>query len=143
MLKLVTAFRSRGHLAADLDPLGMAQKLPAPDLDPAFHGLAPRTWKPIRHRRDCRSAKLKLKDLIARLKATYATSIGAEFMHISHTEQRRWVHERLEAAAGQFGLSADERKHTLELLTQAEGLERYCTPSTSARNAFRWKAATA
>ena len=35
MLKLVTAYRSRGHLAADLDPLGMAQKLPAPDLDPA------------------------------------------------------------------------------------------------------------
>jgi 2-oxoglutarate dehydrogenase E1 component len=126
VLKLVTAFRSRGHLAADLDPLGMAQKLPAPDLDPAFHGLAAADMETeFATGALAGPQKLKLKDLIARLKATYATSIGAEFMHISHTEQRRWVHERLEAAAGQFGLSADERKHTLELLTQAEGLERY------------------
>ncbi|HET7095838.1 MAG TPA: 2-oxoglutarate dehydrogenase E1 component, partial [Casimicrobiaceae bacterium] len=67
----------------------------------------------------------KLKDLIALLKATYASSIGAEFMHISDATQRRWVHERLEAAGGRYGLSAQERKHTLELLTQAEGLEKY------------------
>jgi len=126
VLKLVTAYRSRGHLAADLDPLGMAQKQPAPDLDPAFHGLTAADM-------DTEFAtgalagpqKLKLRDLIARLRATYAATIGAEFMHISHVEQRRWVHERLEAAAGQFGLTADERRQTLELLTQAEGLERY------------------
>ncbi|HZW51411.1 MAG TPA: 2-oxoglutarate dehydrogenase E1 component, partial [Rudaea sp.] len=126
VLKLVTAYRSRGHLAADLDPLGMAQKPPAPDLDPTFHGLAAADMETeFATGALAGPQKLKLKDLIARLKATYATSIGAEFMHISHTEQRRWVHERLEAAAGQFGLSADERRHTLELLTQAEGLERY------------------
>jgi 2-oxoglutarate dehydrogenase E1 component len=126
VLKLVTAFRSRGHLAADLDPLGMAQKLPAPDLEPAFHGLSAADMETeFATGALAGPQKLKLKDLIARLKATYASTIGAEFMHISHTEQRRWVHERLEAAAGQFGLSADERKHTLELLTQAEGLERY------------------
>ncbi|MGH8090514.1 MAG: 2-oxoglutarate dehydrogenase E1 component [Rudaea sp.] len=126
VLKLVTAYRSRGHLAADLDPLGMAQKLPAPDLDPTFHGLAAADLETEFATGSLAGPqKLKLKDLIARLKATYATSIGAEFMHISHTEQRRWAHERLEAAAGQFGLSVDERKHTLELLTQAEGLERY------------------
>jgi 2-oxoglutarate dehydrogenase E1 component len=126
VLKLVTAYRSRGHLAADLDPLGMAQKLPAPDLEPAFHGLSAADMETEFATGALAGPQtLKLKDLIARLKATYATSIGAEFMHISNTEQRRWVHERLEAAAGQFGLSADERKHTLELLTQAEGLERY------------------
>ncbi|HST27275.1 MAG TPA: 2-oxoglutarate dehydrogenase E1 component [Rudaea sp.] len=126
VLKLVTAFRSRGHLAADLDPLGMAQKLPAPDLDPTFHGLTAADMETeFATGALAGPQKLKLRDLIARLKATYAATIGAEFMHISHTEQRRWVHERLEAAAGQFGLSVDERKHTLELLTQAEGLERY------------------
>ncbi len=126
VLKLVTAYRSRGHLAADLDPLGMAQKLPAPDLEPAFHGLTAADLETeFATGALAGPQKLKLKDLIARLKATYATTIGAEFMHISHTEQRRWVHERLEAAAGQFGLAAAERKHTLELLTQAEGLERY------------------
>ena len=126
VLKLVTAYRSRGHLAADLDPLGMAQKLPAPDLDPAFHGLSAADMDTEFSTGSLAGPKqLKLKDLIALLKATYASTIGAEFMHISDVDQRRWVHERLEAAAGKFGLSAQERKHTLELLTQAEGLERY------------------
>ncbi|MDR3388879.1 MAG: 2-oxoglutarate dehydrogenase E1 component [Rudaea sp.] len=126
VLKLVTAYRSRGHLAADLDPLGMAHKLPAPDLDPAFHGLDAADMDSEFSTGSLAGPKrLKLKDLIALLKATYASTIGAEFMHISDATQRRWVHERLEAAAGKFGLSGQERKHTLELLTQAEGLERY------------------
>jgi 2-oxoglutarate dehydrogenase E1 component len=126
VLKLVTAYRSRGHLAADLDPLGMAQKLPAPDLDPAFHGLESADLETEFSTGSLAGPKrLKLKDLITLLKATYTSTIGAEFMHISDATQRRWVHERLEAAGGKFGLSPLERKHTLELLTQAEGLERY------------------
>src|SRR5581483_6645340 len=126
VLKLVTAYRSRGHLAANLDPLGMAQKLPAPDLDPAFHGLEAADMETEFSTGSLAGPKrLKLKDLIALLKRTYADTIGAEFMHISDATQRRWVHERLEAAGGKFGLSVEERKRTLELLTQAEGLERY------------------
>jgi 2-oxoglutarate dehydrogenase E1 component len=126
VLKLVTAYRSRGHLAADLDPLGMAQKLSAPDLDPAFHGLDASDLDTEFSTGSLAGPKrLKLKDLIALLKATYASSIGAEFMHISDTAQRQWMHEHLEAAGGRFNLSVDERKRTLELLTEAEGLERY------------------
>jgi 2-oxoglutarate dehydrogenase E1 component len=126
VLKLVTAYRSRGHLAADLDPLAMAQKLPAPDLDPAFHGLSAADLDTEFSTGSLAGPqRLKLKDLIALLKATYATTIGAEFMHISDAQQRRWVHEQLERAGGNYGLSVAERKHTLELLTQAEGLERY------------------
>jgi 2-oxoglutarate dehydrogenase E1 component len=126
VLKLVTAYRSRGHLAANLDPLGMAEKLPAPDLDPAFHGLTAADMElEFSTGSLAGPQRLKLKDLIALLKATYANTIGAEFMHISDVQQRRWVHEQLEKAGGKFGLSVDERKHTLELLTQAEGLERY------------------
>jgi 2-oxoglutarate dehydrogenase E1 component len=126
VLKLVTAYRSRGHLAADLDPLGMAQKLDAPDLDPAFHGLTPSDLETEFSTGSIAGPKrLKLKDLVAWLKATYANTIGAEFMHISDATQRRWMHERLESFGGKFNLSAAERKHTLEQLTQAEGLERY------------------
>ena len=126
VLKLVTAYRSRGHLAANLDPLGMAQKLPAPDLDPTFHCLGATDLDTEFSTGSLAGPpRLKLKDLIALLKATYANTIGAEFMHISDAEQRRWVHEQLERSGGKFGLSAEERKHTLELLTQAEGLERY------------------
>lgn len=126
VLKLVTAYRSRGHLAANLDPLGLAAKLPAPDLELAFHGLDNGDLDTEFSTGSLSGpARLKLKDLVALLKATYANTIGAEFMHISDAEQRRWVHEQLERAGGRFGLSADAKKRLLERLTAAEGLERY------------------
>ena len=124
--KLVVAFRSRGHLAAKLDPLGMTPPQNAPDLGLAFHGLsdadlgsefAVDTFFGIQ--------RFKLRDLIAKLQATYSAHIGAEFMHISDASQRRWMQQRLEGAAGQFGFGADDRKRFLERLTAAEGLERY------------------
>jgi len=140
VLKLVTAYRSRGHLAAQLDPLDLEHTFPpsdlealgllprpaAPDLDPAFHGLANADLDTEFSTGSLAGPqRLKLRDLVALLKATYANTIGAEFMHISDAEQRRWVHEQLERAGGKFGLSADEKKRILEKLTQADGLERY------------------
>ncbi|MGA8279222.1 MAG: 2-oxoglutarate dehydrogenase E1 component [Rhodanobacteraceae bacterium] len=140
VLKLVTAYRSRGHLAARLDPLdldhsftpdelrtiGLLPRPTAPDLDPAFHGLTAVDLE-VEFGTGSLSGpqRLKLKDLVALLRATYAGSIGAEFMHISDAEQRRWVHEQLERAGGRFGFGVDEKKRILEKLTQADGLERY------------------
>jgi 2-oxoglutarate dehydrogenase E1 component len=140
VLRLVTAYRSRGHLAAELDPLDLEHTFPAsdlealgllprpaaPDLDPAFHGLANTDFDTEFSTGSLAGPqRLKLRDLVALLKATYASTIGAEFMHISDAEQRRWVHEQLERAGGKFGLSAEEKKRVLEKLTQADGLERY------------------
>ncbi|HEU4663136.1 MAG TPA: 2-oxoglutarate dehydrogenase E1 component, partial [Dokdonella sp.] len=140
VLKLVTAYRSRGHLAARLDPLDLAHAFPeadleaigllprpaAPDLDPSFHGLGPADLDSEFSTGSLAGPqRLKLRDLVARLKATYAGSIGAEFMHISDVEQRQWVHEQLERASGDYGLSADDKKRVLEKLVQADGLERY------------------
>ena len=124
--KLVTAYRSRGHLGAALDPLAMAPPQPAPDLELEFHGLseadldrefAVTTW--------FGGDRFKLRDLLARLKATYSSTIGAEFMHISDAAQRHWMQQRLESAAGRFGLDHDAKLRVLERLTAAEGLERY------------------
>ncbi len=125
--KLITAYRSRGHLQANIDPLGMAGKPEAPDLGLAFHGLAdgdldisfgtgPNFGGP---------AQMRLCELLAHLKGTYCGTIGAEFMHISDHAQRRWVYERLERAAGRFGFQTHERRRILERVTAAEGLERY------------------
>ncbi len=135
VLKLVTAYRSRGHLVADLDPLGLLalgdscdvpDKPASPDLELAFHGLSdadlgsqfatgllggPQTTS--------------LKDLLAILRRTYSASIGAEFMHISDANQRRWVYQRLEQAASGFNFDRDSKLKILERLTAAEGLERY------------------
>ncbi len=124
--KLVTAFRSRGHLVASLDPLGMAQKQDAPDLDLPFHGLSPADLDlEFGATTFFGTDRFKLRDLLARLKATYCGSIGAEFMHISDANQRRWMQQRLEGAAGKYGFAPVDKKRLLERLTAAEGLERY------------------
>jgi 2-oxoglutarate dehydrogenase E1 component len=135
VLKLVNAYRSRGHLHAILDPLGLAafgdladqpRKPASPDLDPAHHGLSDadldsRYSSGLAGGRDT----LTLRELLATLRTTYSSTIGAEFMHISDARQRRWMYERLERAAGHFGFDAATRTRILERVTAAEGLERY------------------
>ncbi|AHX12811.1 2-oxoglutarate dehydrogenase [Dyella jiangningensis] len=127
VLRILTAYRSRGHLAADLDPLGLAEKLPAPDLEPVFHGLSDAD---LDTEFDCGNfagggQRMKLRDLLARLKKVYTNTLGVEFMHISNHEQRNWIYTRLEKANGSAGLDAAGKKRILAELTAAEGLERY------------------
>ncbi|MEN1957170.1 2-oxoglutarate dehydrogenase E1 component [Luteimonas changyuni] len=133
VLKLITAYRSRGHLQADTDPLGMAEKIDAPDLDLPFHGLSDAdldsefaTGPAAGGTSTFGGApRMRLRDLFALLRSTYAGPIGAEFMHIPQAEQRRWMYERMETAGGRYSHSADEQRRILERLTAAEGLERY------------------
>ena len=124
--KLIVAYRSRGHLAAQLDPLDMWEKSDAPDLDIGFHGLSDSDLDATLSSGGVGGqAQMKLRDLVGLLKATYAGSIGAEFMHITDVEQRRWMYERLENAGGDFKRTDDDKRRILERLTAAEGLERY------------------
>ena len=124
--KLIVAYRSRGHLAAQLDPLDMWEKSDAPDLDIGFHGLSDGDLDATLSSGGVGGqAQMKLRDLVGLLKATYAGSIGAEFMHITDVEQRRWMYERLENAGGDFKRTDDDKRRILERLTAAEGLERY------------------
>ena len=127
VLRLLTAYRSHGHLAADLDPLAIAIKHPAPDLELSFHGLSDGD---LDTEFDCGTfagggLRMKLHDLREHLRRTYVGSIGAEFMHISDHTQRRWIYERLEKASGDADLDAETRKRVLAKLTAADGLERY------------------
>ena len=125
-LKLITAYRSRGHLQANLDPLGMAPKHVAPDLDLPFHSLSPADLgNEFSTGVFGGPAQMTLKALLAHLKATYCGSIGAEFMHIFDAPQRRWLYERLERSAGRFGFEVGQQRRILDRLTAAEGLERY------------------
>ncbi|HVI60173.1 MAG TPA: 2-oxoglutarate dehydrogenase E1 component [Luteimonas sp.] len=124
--RLITAYRSRGHLAAALDPLAMQGKPEAPDLGLAFHRLSESDLSGEFSTGGVGgNARMKLGDLLALLKATYTGPIGAEFMHITDAEQRRWIYERLEAAGGDYKRTGDDKRRILERLTAAEGLERY------------------
>ncbi len=127
VLRLLTAYRSRGHLAANLDPLGLAHKMEAPDLGLAFHGLSDAD---LDTEFDCGTyagggQRLKLRDMLARLKKVYTGTIGAEFMYISDHAQRNWIYSRLEQANGSAGLDKGGKQRILDGLTAAEGLERY------------------
>ncbi|MFA0070911.1 2-oxoglutarate dehydrogenase E1 component, partial [Vibrio breoganii] len=66
-----------------------------------------------------------LRDLYKSLKQTYCGSIGAEYMHMTNTEQKRWIQQRLESVSGQPSFDKEEKQAFLEELTAAEGLERY------------------
>ncbi|HEY9541544.1 MAG TPA: 2-oxoglutarate dehydrogenase E1 component [Luteimonas sp.] len=124
--RLITAYRSRGHLGANLDPLAMQDKPEAPDLGLAFHRLSENDLSSEFSTGGVGgNPRMKLGDLLALLKATYTGPIGAEFMHITDSEQRRWLYERMEAAGGDFGQTGDGKRRILERLTAAEGLERY------------------
>ena len=124
--RLITAYRSRGHLAANLDPLQMAAKPDAPDLSLGFHRLSEGDANvEFSTGGVAGRERMKLGALTTLLKATYTGSVGAEFMHITDAEQRRWVYERLETAAGNYGRSSEDKRRILERLTAAEGLERY------------------
>jgi len=124
--RLITAYRSRGHLGAKLDPLGLTPPMNPPDLGLEFHNLSERDLDAEFSTGGLAGQpRMKLRDLLARLKATYTGSIGAEFMHMAEVEQRQWLYQRLELAGGDYNLSAETRKRVLERLTAAEGLERY------------------
>ncbi|MGB8635469.1 MAG: 2-oxoglutarate dehydrogenase E1 component [Rhodanobacteraceae bacterium] len=126
VLRILTAYRSRGHLGANLDPLGLRHQHPAPDLGLSFHGLSEADLDTEFDTGSYAAGdRMTLRDLLAQLKATYTGTIGAEFMHISDHAQRNWVYSRLEHAAGHAGLTAEEQLRTLERLTAADGLERY------------------
>ena len=127
VLRLIQAYRMRGHQAAQLDPLGL-WKRPAPaDLSINHYGLTNADLDTTFRAGDLFIGKeeASLREIHEALQQTYCRTIGAEFTHITDSEQRHWFQHRLEGVRGRPVLSADVRSHLLERVTAAEGLEKY------------------
>lgn len=126
VLKLVNAYRVRGHQRAELDPLGLSPRPEVPDLELAAQDLEPAD---LDREFDTGSLfapdRLTLREIIELCERVYCGSIGSEYMHITDTRQRRWLQKRLEGDKGVYQFSAERRRRILEKLTAAEGLERY------------------
>ncbi|MCK6262173.1 2-oxoglutarate dehydrogenase E1 component [Vibrio sp. ZSDE26] len=127
VLQLINAFRFRGHQAANLDPLGLWIRPAVAELDPSFHNLTEEDFDETFNIGSFAIGQetMVLRDLYKALKQTYCGSIGAEYMHMTNTEQKRWIQQRLESVSGQPSFNLDEKRAFLEELTAAEGLERY------------------
>jgi 2-oxoglutarate dehydrogenase E1 component len=126
VVRLITAYRLRGHENARLNPLGEPHYEKVADLDPAFHDL---DESDLEREFDSGSlvapSRMKLRDIIALCERVYCGSIGIEYLHISDTRKREWLQERLEGSRGVPAVSDQERMRILRMLTAAEGLEKY------------------
>ncbi len=126
VMRLINAYRVRGHENARINPLGVPHHEPVPDLEIGFHGLDESDldrefntgWLAAPDR-------MKLRDIVALCRKVYTGSIGAEFMHIVDTPKRHWLEERLEGCGGDYQVSREEKLRILEMLTAAEGLEKF------------------
>jgi 2-oxoglutarate dehydrogenase E1 component len=127
VLRLIQAYRMRGHQGAQLDPLGLWQR-PAPaDLSINHYGLTNADLDTTYRAGDLFIGKeeTSLREILEALQQTYCRTIGSEFTHIVDSEQRNWFMQRLESVRGRPAFSADIQSHLLERVTAAEGLEKY------------------
>ncbi|MBE2895660.1 2-oxoglutarate dehydrogenase E1 component [Pasteurellaceae bacterium HPA106] len=127
ILQYINAYRYRGHLRADLDPLKMWQRLSVPNLDYQFYGLEDKNldeeFNIGRYVYD--QENITLRELSEKLHATYCGTIGLEFMHVHNVEMRDWLQKKMEARIAKPHFSKEEKITYLQELTAAEGLERY------------------
>jgi len=126
--RLVQIWSNRGHLVAKLDPLGLMQR-PLPQvLKLEYFGLDPADLDAeffTGSRTEALPKRMKLRDLLARLEQVYGGTIGAEFAHMSLSEERLWLQDEFLAVQLRRTFTVEDRRNLLWQLTSAEGLERY------------------
>lgn len=125
---LIAAYRTLGSRWADLDPLKRQDRPSIPELDPAFYGLTEADLDQVFSATNTyftKATTMTLREILKALRDTYCRSIGVEFMHASDPAVKRWVQERLESTLSTPTLAADRKRHILQQLTEAEGLERF------------------
>ena len=126
-LMLIRAYRIRGHLEADLDPLGLVRQAPHRELDPATYGFGEADWdRPILIFGSLALGDAaSLRQIMDRLRKTYCGKIGVEFMHISDPDQKAWIQERIEHIENRTDFTLEGRRMILQRVVEAEGLEKY------------------
>ena len=126
--RLIQVYANRGHLIADLDPLGLQERAQQYVLGLEYFGLTEAdldTEFYTGSRNEAVPKRAKLNDILGLLKRIYTDTIGAEFAHVSDTEERLWLQDNFQLARMTQRFSAEEKKNILWQLTAAEGLERY------------------
>jgi len=124
---LIRAYRVRGHLLAQLDPLGLMKPSYHADLDPATYGFSSSDYnRPIfiGGAFDGRDT-ITIAELLPVLQQTYCGHVGVEFMHIQDPEQRNWIQNRIESNRAHRDFTVLGKRAILDRLTAAEGFEKF------------------
>ena len=125
-IALIRAYRIRGHLIANLDPLGMMERKYLNELHPSHHGFQKEDYnKKIYLREYLDSKYATINEILSFLKKTYCSTIGAEYMHISDPNEKKWFRERMEKKENQLNFTNSGKKFILNKLIQAEGFEKF------------------
>ena len=126
--RLIQFHANRGHLIADIDPLGLLQRPMPPVLEPSYVGLTDADLETEFHtgsRTGGVEKQMKLREILAQLRQIYAGRIGAEFAHVSAGEERLWLQDRYQDGRLHHRFTKEEKLNLLWQLGAAEGLERY------------------
>ena len=123
--QLIRNYRVRGHMAAQLDPLGIPRATP-PELDLDFYGLTEADMNRLfACEAMCGGGTITLREILERLRNTYCRSIGVQFMHIDDSFVRHWLQERMESTGNRISLSHEEQIRILTRLTDAVIFEEF------------------
>ncbi|WP_172330539.1 2-oxoglutarate dehydrogenase E1 component [Mangrovicoccus sp. HB161399] len=125
-LMIIRAYRIRGHLVADLDPLGMRNPTPHPELDPKSYGFTDADMdRPIFIDQVLGLQLATMRQIMAIVKRTYCGTFALQYMHISDPEQAGWLKERIEGFDKEITFTREGRRAILNKLVEAEGFEKF------------------
>ncbi|MFT5158478.1 MAG: 2-oxoglutarate dehydrogenase E1 component [Paracoccaceae bacterium] len=125
-LMLIRAYRIRGHLSADLDPLKMRENKNSAALDPASFGFAEADMdRPIFIDNVLGLEVASMREILAIVKRTYCGTFALQYMHISNADEAGWLKERIEGFGKEIAFTREGRKAILRKLVEAEGIEKF------------------
>jgi 2-oxoglutarate dehydrogenase E1 component len=125
-IMMIRAYRMRGHLAANLDPLGLSPARDASELDPASYGFAEADYdRPIFLDFVLGLETSTVREILDILRRTYCSDLGVQYMHISDPDEKAWLQERIEGRDKEISFTKDGKVAILKKLIEAEGFERF------------------
>jgi 2-oxoglutarate dehydrogenase E1 component len=125
-LMMIRAYRMRGHLVADLDPLKLKDPVQHPELDPLTYGFTPADLdRPIFLDNVLGLEQASIRQIIEILERTYCGTLGVEFMHITDPAQKSWIQQRIEGSDKEITFTPEGKKAILNKLIEGEGFENF------------------
>ena len=125
-IMIIRAHRIRGHLVADLDPLGLRNEKIHPELDPKSYGFKDEDLdRPIFIDNVLGLQIASMREIVDLVRRTYCGTFALQYMHISDPEQSAWLKERIEGYGKEIKFTREGRKAILNKLVEAEGFEKF------------------